>query len=145
VVRLTSAYGGRVSDLWRLPGASISVGRFMPAPAEQAWALVSHTATWSAWGPTISAVEPAGEALRLGLRGRVRTSVGLWLPFQITAFDPPRSWAWSIRSIPATNHVVTPAPGGCRVSFAVPTPAFAYLAVCRLALERIAVLLDEIR
>jgi len=48
-----------------------------------------------------------------------------------------------VLSIPATNHVVEAAPpGGCRVSFAVPTPAIAYLAVCRLALGRIATLLE---
>jgi len=72
----------------------------------------------------------------------VRTPVGPWLPYEVTAFDPPRSWAWSVLSVPATNHVIAPAPGGCRVSFAVPTPAFAYLAVCRVALERIAALLE---
>ncbi len=132
-----------MSNLWRLPGASVSASRFVHVPPEQAWALLSDAGTWSTWGPTVSAAEPVGEQLRLGLRGRVRTPVGLWLPFQITAFDPPRSWAWSVLSIPATNHVIAPAPGGCRVSFAVPTPAFAYLAVCRLALERIVTLLEE--
>jgi len=86
--------------------------------------------------------ESVGEPLGLGLRGRVRTPVGLWLPYEVTAFDPPRAWAWSVLSVPATNHVIAPAPGGCRVSFAVPTPAFAYLAVCRVALERIAALLE---
>lgn len=131
-----------MSNLWHLPGASVSVGRFVHAPPEEAWALLSDPGTWSTWGPTVSAVEPAGEPLRLGLRGRVRTPVGLWLPYEVTAFDPPRSWAWSVLSVPATNHVIAPAPGGCRVSFAVPTPAFAYLAVCRVALERIAALLE---
>lgn len=129
-------------DLWRLSGASVTVGRFVPVAPEKAWALLAHTDAWPSWGPAITAVEPVAEPLRLGLRGRVRTPVGLWLPFQITAFDPPRSWAWSVLSIPATNHVVEAASGGCRISFAVPTPAFAYLAVCRLALGRIATLLE---
>ncbi len=74
--------------------------------------------------------------------GHVWTPLELWLPFQITDFDPPRSWAWSVLSIPATSHTVEPAPGGCRVSFSVPATGFAYLAVCRLALERIAALLE---
>ncbi len=131
-----------VSDLWHLRGASLSVGRSVRASPEAAWALISSTDTWPDWGLTVSAAEPVGATVQVGLRGRVRTPVGLWLPFEITDCDPPRSWAWSVLSVPATSHVVEPAPGGCRVSFAVPTPAFAYLAVCRLALERIAALLE---
>ena len=104
--------------------------------------LISRTASWPIWAPTVSAVEPADTELSLGMRGRVRTPVGLWLPFHITSFDPPRSWGWSVLWLSATGHSVEPAPGGCRVSFSVPAPGYAYLAVCRLALERIATLLE---
>jgi len=121
---------------------SPSVSRFVQASPEEAWALISRTTSWPAWGPTISAVEPVDAAISLSMRGRVRTPLGLWLPFRITAFDPPRSWAWSVVNIPATSHSIAPAPGGCRIRFAVPAPAVAYLAVCHLALERIAGLLE---
>jgi len=120
----------------------LTVSRLVRAPPEDAWALISATDTWPLWGPSVSAVEPASARLALGMRGRVRTPLGLWIPFTITGFDPPHSWAWSVLSIPATSHAVAPAPGGCRVSFDVPAPAFPYLAVCRLALERIATLLE---
>jgi hypothetical protein len=76
------------------------------------------------------------------MRGRVRTPLGIWLAFEITACDPPHSWAWSVLSIPATSHAIAAVDGGCRVSFSVPAPAFAYLAVCRLALARIAAQLE---
>jgi len=122
---------------------TVTTGRFIRAAPADAWALISRTDTWPEWGPPVSAVDPAGATLSLGLRGRVRTPVGLWLPFEITAFDPPHSWAWSVLSIPATTHAVAVAAGGCRVSFGVPAPAVAYLAVCRIALERIAVLLES--
>ena len=123
-------------------GVTLSVGRFVEATPHEAWALISRTGSWPIWGPSVSAVEPADAQLSLGMRGRVRTPIGLWLPFHITGFDPPRSWTWSVLSLPAPSHRVEPVPGGCRVSFSVPAPAFPYLAVCRLALERIAALLE---
>lgn len=121
---------------------TLSVGRFVRAPPSEAWALISRTGSWPRWGPSVSAVEPPDLELSLGLHGRVRTPLGLWPPFQITDLDPPRSWAWSVLLIPATSHTVEPAPSGCRVSFSVPAAGVAYLAVCRLALERIAELLE---
>ncbi|MFZ0379561.1 MAG: SRPBCC family protein [Solirubrobacteraceae bacterium] len=121
---------------------TLAVGRFVRVAPSEAWALISRTGCWPRWGPSVSAVEPADTELSLGLRGRVRTPFGLWFPFRITEFDPPRSWAWSVILVPATSHRVEPAHGGCRVSFAVPATEFAYLAVCRLALERIAELLE---
>jgi len=47
-----------------------------------------------------------------------------------------------VLSIPATSHLVEPAGRGCRISFSGPAPAFAYIVVCRLALGRIAALLE---
>jgi uncharacterized protein YndB with AHSA1/START domain len=133
----TGGYGAPVDKL-----RVLTVGRFIQAPAEAAWELISNTASWPQWGPTVSAVEPAGATIELGMRGRVRTPTGIWLAFEITACDPPRSWAWSVLSIPATSHAIAAQDGGCRVSFSVPAPAFAYLPVCRLALTRIAAQLE---
>jgi hypothetical protein len=121
---------------------NLAVGRFIAASPQDAWALISRTGSWTIWGPSVSAVEPADAELSLGMRGHVRTPLGLWLPFHVIGLDPPHSWAWSVLSFPATSHLVEPAPGGCRVSFSVPAPAFAYLAICRRALDHIAVLLE---
>jgi hypothetical protein len=122
---------------------NLTVGRLIRASPESAWALIAGTGSWPQWGPSVSAVDPADAPLSLGLTGRVRTPLGLWLPFKVTAFDPPHSWAWSVFGIPATSHSVEPARGGCRVLFGVPAPAFAYLPVCRFALHRIATLLED--
>lgn len=122
---------------------TLTARRFIRAPADEAWALIARTGSWPLWGPSVSAVQPVNETLTVGMRGRVRTPVGIWLPFHITSCNPPHSWAWSVLSIPASTHSVEPVPGGCRISFSVPTPALPYLIVCRVALTRIAALLES--
>jgi len=119
-----------------------SVSRQIRATPAEAWALLVSTSTWSSWGPSVVAVEPADATIRLGMKGRLRTPVGVWLPFCITSYDPPHSWSWAVLGIPATSHTVEAAPGGCRVAFAVPALAVPYLVVCRMALKRIDGLLE---
>ena len=119
----------------------ITVSRCVEATPEAAWDVLASTRAWTRWGPSVTAVDPADSTISSGMRGRVRTPVGIWLPFRITGFDPPHRWAWSVLGIPATSHRVDPAPGGCRISFGVPVAAFPYLLVCRVALRRIAELL----
>jgi len=114
------------------------VSRHIHAAPDAAWALLASTGTWTRWGPSVTAVEPAAADLAEGLVGRVRTPVGVWLPFRITHLEAGRSWAWSVLGIPATTHTVEAVDDGCRVTFGVPAPAFPYLLVCRLALRRIA-------
>ena len=118
-----------------------SVSRVVAVAPEVAWELLVSTRTWPRWGPSVGAVEPADGSIHEGMRGRVRTPVGVWLPFHITSCDPPRAWAWSVGPIPATSHTVEEVPGGSRIGFAVPLPALPYLAVCRVALGRIDALL----
>lgn len=139
---------------------TFSVSRRIAAPAEDVWALLTDTGTWPAWGPSITAVEPAGitagppagpatgpatgpaagpasGGLAPGSRGRVRTILGAALPYTVTAVEPGRYWSWSVAGIPATGHRVVPQDGGCLVTFTVPWWAPAYLPVCALALRRI--------
>jgi Polyketide cyclase / dehydrase and lipid transport len=72
---------------------TLAARRFVRATPDEAWALISRTGSWPLWGPSVSAVEPVDGTLSVGMRGRVRTPVGIWLPFHITSFDPPRSWS----------------------------------------------------
>ena len=120
---------------------TFSVSRRVAAPAEDVWALLTDTEKWSAWGPSITGVEPAvGRAsggLAAGSRGKVRTVLGAALTYTVTAFEPGRYWSWSVAGIPATGHRVIPQDGGCLVTFTVPWWAPAYLPVCALALRRI--------
>lgn len=133
---------------------TIPVSRRIAASAEDVWALLTDTRQWPAWGPSITGVEPApaglpagpesGPAdsrgsggLAAGSSGRVRTVLGVALPYTVTAFEPGRYWSWSVAGIPATGHRVVPQGGGCVVTFTVPWWAPAYLPVCALALRRI--------
>ena len=114
----------------------------MAADPGAAWALLTSTRRWPGWGPSVVAVDPTDATIVAGMTGRVRTPVGLWLPFRITRVDPPHAWAWRVLGLPATTHRVEAVPGGCRVSFGVPVVAVPYLVVCRVALSRIAALLE---
>ncbi|MEL7207631.1 MAG: SRPBCC family protein [Actinomycetota bacterium] len=118
--------------------------RTVPAPADRVWPLLADTGWWPRWGPSVRAVEPDGVVIEPGLVGRVQTAVGPWMGFEIGEVVPGRRWDWSVAGIAATSHVVDPVDEfTCRVGFGVPTAAAPYLAVCRLALRRIAALADD--
>lgn len=121
-------------------GAAIEID----VPAEAVWPYVAEFENWPVWGPTISAVESDAAAVATGARGRVKTVVGLWLPFEITAVVPGRSWHWKVAGIPATGHYVH-AIGDerCRVVFTVPWPLAPYVAVLRAGLTRLETLVQR--
>ncbi len=121
-----------------MPMTHIDVGREFPVPATVAWRLLADTRMWTSWGPTVSDVDLDPPLIRPGARGRVRTSVGIWLPFEITEVVPGTRWSWKVLGVPATGHRVEATPAGCRVVFEVPTVVAPYAAVCRLALRRMA-------
>lgn len=124
---------------------TFSVSRRVAAPADAVWTLLTDTRQWPAWGPSITGAEPADAApagavtaeLGPGSRGRVRTVLGVALPYAVTGFEAGRYWSWSVAGVAATGHRVTPQTGGCLVTFTVPWWAPAYLPVCALALRRI--------
>lgn len=121
-------------------GATRSVGRDLAVEPDRAWEVLADTRYWPAWGPSVTGVElhrPATTHIGPGVSGRVRTAVGVWLPFRVTEWEQGRSWAWIVGGVAATGHRVDPAPGGCRVSFEVPIVAAPYLLVCQEALRRI--------
>jgi uncharacterized protein YndB with AHSA1/START domain len=116
--------------------------REVAAPAEAAWEVLVDTEAWPRWGPPLSAVEADHRRIGPGSRGKVRTVVGLWLPFEVTVFDEGdevRQWRWRVAGIPATGHGVRVlGPDRCRVGFDVPLPALPYGVICQVALDRIA-------
>lgn len=116
---------------------TVSVSRLMPVDPGVAWDLLVDTSRWVEWGPSVTKVDVPGGRLRAHSTGRVRSPLGLWVPFAVSEFDDGRYWAWTVAGVPATTHTVEPAPGGCRVTFGVPAPAAPYLVVCRAALRRI--------
>ena len=98
-----------------------SVSRVIRTPAPVAWLLLIDTAEWPRWGPSVRAVDAPERLIQPGMRGRVQTTPGLWLPFESTAWPPRESWAWRVAGIDATGQGVEPLdPDRCRVSFLVP-------------------------
>ena len=108
-------------------------------PTHVAWRLLIDTAEWPNWGPSVRAVDAPHRLIGPGMRGRIQTAPGLWLPFEITSWEPGESWAWRVAGVDATGHRVEPLGAErCRVSFVVPHWAPLYRPVCASALREIA-------
>lgn len=110
----------------------------MHASADVAWRLLTDTEAWPRWGPSVRAVDAPARFIDAGMRGRVQTVAGLWLPFEVTAWEPGRSWSWRVAGVAATGHRVVPVDlRACQVEFTVPAWAPFYLPVCAAALRRL--------
>ncbi len=114
--------------------------------ASAAWELLIDTRRWHEWGPSVARVDCADQFIGPGTVGRVQTAFGLWLSFQITKFTAGQYWHWKVADMPATGHrVESIGPNICRVLFEVPVLAAPYLIICRLAVQRIKNILEEIQ
>ena len=124
-----------------MPRSHLDVGASFDVPVSVAWELLTDTRTWPQWGPTVTAVDADPAIIGPGSSGRLRSPVGLWLPFTITSFEPESHWSWRVAGVPATGHRVEETPHGCRVVFEVPLLTAPYAAICRVALRRLGRLL----
>jgi hypothetical protein len=116
----------------------INVWRTIHAPAGVLWSLLSDLDRWPDWGPTVRSARIDGEGLMAGAHGRLTTIVGLDVGFEVTDYAEGTYWAWKVSGVPATDHTVQQLSADtCRVGFGVPWPAVGYLAVCRIALQRL--------
>ena len=124
----------------------LRVRREFDAPAAALWSLLTDLEAWPRWGPTVRRATLDSARFGLGSRGTVTTMVGLDLRFEVTEFADGAHWGWRVAGVDATDHIVEPlGPDRCAVSFGVPWPLAPYLAVCRLALARLAVLAESER
>lgn len=117
----------------------IRVSRVVDAPADRIWELFTDTHAWPHWGPTVLDVASLSRFIGPGARGSVKTPLGIWVAFQITEFDPGRSWSWRVLGVPITGHVVEPlSESSSRATITLPCWAAPYAAVCQRALSKIA-------
>ncbi|WP_158056260.1 SRPBCC family protein [Halorussus halophilus] len=123
---------GRTPD-----GRRLEVSRVVDAPADRLWTLLTETAYWPEWGPSVMAVDCPSHRIRAGTTGRVKVVPGVWVRFEVTDCELYR-WTWRVLGIPATGHRVEPLDGNCRVVFELPLFGAGYAPVCALALERLA-------
>lgn len=117
------------------------VSKQISAPIEVVWDIITDTEKWPVWGPSVTQVACPERWISLGMRGRVRTAVGLWLPFEITKFEAPNYWSWSVAGIKATGHgleIVNDKE--CLLHFEIPYGLFPYKFVCHLATKKISLL-----
>ena len=116
----------------------LEVSETIASSATVAWGLLTDTHAWPQWGPSVRAVDAPQRFITAGTRGRVQTTLGLWVPFEITDWEEGRRWAWRVGGIPATGHRVTPVTASsCRVTFTILRWAPFYAPVCRIALRRL--------
>ena len=120
-----------------------SVSRSLRRPCSHIWELLTDTNTWPQWGPSVAAVECSYRYIKQGTEGKVKTAVGIWLPFLITGYEEGRFWSWKVAGIPATGHrVETQEEELCRLTFEVPLLAAPYKYICKIALGRIARIIE---
>jgi len=87
----------------------------------------------------VRAVDAPARFIEAGMRGRVQTAIGLWLPFEIDEWEAGAYWHWHVGGIAATGHRVESIDAtSCRIVFTMPAWAPFYRPVCALAIERIA-------
>ncbi len=123
----------------RISRECISVGKTFSASPHMLWDLITDTQQWPRWGPTVKAVRTSERYIRKGSEGHVLTPFGIWLPFVVTDYAQECFWNWKVASVRATGHRLQFAEeGGASLWFEVPVIAFPYIAICRMALTRIA-------
>jgi len=108
------------------------------APARLVWNILIDTHQWPVWGPSIRAVQSPQQYIIAGLKGRIQTVIGVWLPFEITDFEPMSLWNWKVAGMPATGHRVTILDEDrCELIFEMPFAALPYGLVCLQAARKI--------
>jgi hypothetical protein len=121
-------------------GRRIEIGREVATPAASVWAVLTDVSLWTAWGPSVTAVEYPGESISPQTSGRVRALGLFWVAFQIESVED-MDWTWTVRGLtpPADGHGVEElGEGHSRVYFQLPLWAPWYLLVCLVALRNIA-------
>jgi hypothetical protein len=124
----------------------ISVKRDYRASPQSTWDLLTDTAKWPLWGPTVRSVTCSDRYIRQGSWGRVRTPIGLWLPFIITEYDHLHFWSWNVAGIRATGHrLIVFSEDSCRIVFELPVYWLPYALVCMRASRNMVELLESER
>jgi uncharacterized protein YndB with AHSA1/START domain len=123
----------------------MDITRVIAAPASTLWTLLAQPRHWPKWGPSVRDVECSDDEIRPGTHGRVRTPMGPWLPFTITAVEPGRTWHWRVAGLAATGHRIEPVDANrTRVVFEIPAWGLPYAVVCRAALRNLARIANDV-
>lgn len=127
----------------KISATHICLGKFYRASPRVVWDIITDTAKWPCWGPTVKDVQLPERFIHYGSKGRVLTLFGIWAPFVIVKFDDGSFWSWKVASINATGHRIQSMHRDCNLWFEVPIIAAPYVLVCQVALNRIQYMLFE--
>jgi len=113
----------------------IEVSQAIQAPRSEVWDLLTYTNRWAEWSPFVSDVDCPRRRINEGTTGRVKTPIGVPVPFEVTEYESEEYWEWNIARIPATGHRVGRASGKTVVVIEVPIHAAGSAPLCRRALD----------
>jgi uncharacterized membrane protein len=91
--------------------ASIAIN----APIDVVWSIFTDVERWPTWASSFTSVELIDGPMRLGARARIRQPRLPTVVWEVTKWDPGRSWTWVVTSPGArteANHVLTPSGDG---------------------------------
>jgi hypothetical protein len=135
---------GFINRGWTNKMLHFSVSRHYHASSQELWRFLTDTTIWPMWGPTVRAVRCSERFIRKGSVGKVRTPIGVWVPFVITEYDDLHFWAWKVAGIRATGHrVIAQSDHSCRLVFELPVYGLPYALICRRANANLARLLGS--
>jgi hypothetical protein len=121
-----------------MPMTPIKTAIGIDAPASSVWPLIAEFRYWPAWGPSVRAVDSQAAVIASGVRGRVQTTIGLWLPFRIERCEREVFWDWSVAGVHATGHRLRPiSEERCEVEFSVSRIFLPYVWVLDRGLQRL--------
>ena len=116
----------------------IATSILISADTKRVWKIIIDTMLWPQWGPSVLVVECADRYINAQSQGRLKTALGIWLPFTITEFEAFHFWSWRIGRIEATGHRVSQRGQNQTVlSFTMPWWSAPYLVICKRALQNI--------
>ena len=80
------------------------------APIEVVWSVFSDVERWPTWSSSFTSVELIDGPMRLGAKARIRQPRLPTVVWEVTKWEPGRSWTWATTSPGArteASHVLT--------------------------------------
>jgi uncharacterized membrane protein len=80
------------------------------APIEVVWSVFTDVERWPTWASSFTSVELVDGPMRLGARARIRQPRLPTVVWEVTNWEPGRSWTWTATSPGArteASHVLT--------------------------------------
>jgi len=80
------------------------------APIEVVWAVFTDVERWPTWASSFTSVELIDGPMRLGAKARIRQPRLPTVVWEVTKWEPGRSWTWTATSPGArteASHVLT--------------------------------------